>query len=56
MRLPGVLCCIYCGAPTLRRACSAHRDLLKLDRPYTPRGIIYRPSEHMIHSARKRRR
>lgn len=39
-----MFCCAYCGAPTLRHFCRAHRDLPALDRPYAPRGILYRPA------------
>lgn len=55
MRLPLLVCCVYCGRPTLRRTCNLHRDLVRLDRPYTPRGILYRPSEHMVQRAKRRR-
>lgn len=43
--LERIFCCVYCGAPTLRFTCRAHRDLPKRDREYTPRGILYQPSK-----------
>lgn len=31
----GVVRCVYCGAPSTRRACHAHRDLILLDPLFT---------------------
>lgn len=45
----GVVRCIYCGAPSIRRVCHAHRDLIQVDPLFTT--AYTEPAERFLDGA-----